>query len=199
MSSNINGNVVESMDFVNRVNLYRQFDERRHEELERFAREFEELQTAVTNLKADLDDERTARRTWRQRAETSDALLARNQFALVLIDGDGYHFNRTLYKNESGGAQAAHALYTEVQQYLKANGESNENMEVMAIIFFNKQVPSQALLDAGIIQTSHQFNEFLWSFTSSRSLFQVVDCGPGKERADAKLRGAQAPIHSDLH
>lgn len=189
-------NGFENMTFNEKVNLYRQFDEARHADLEKFARGYELMEKRLAELVADLDDERTNRRSWRQQAEILKQSIERNRFVVVLIDGDGYHFNRTFYMNssESGGAQAAHTLYTDVQQYLKASKQpSIGDIEVMVIVCFNKQVPARALVDADIIQRSSQLDEFFWSFTSSRSLFQVIDCGPGKERADSKLRGKTVP------
>ncbi|KAK5086950.1 hypothetical protein LTS08_005701 [Lithohypha guttulata] len=185
------------MDLLQKVNLYRSFDSARQEDLQHFAQEFEAMKNRIGTLEADLDDERTNRRKWRQRAEVAESSLGRNQFAVVLIDGDNYHFNRDFYMSadESGGAQAAHALYTDIQNYLKASqtnllegSEYNEDVEVMAIVYFNKDVPMRVLLNADIIQAPIHFNEFMWSFTSSRSLFQTIDCGPGKERVDAKIR-----------
>jgi len=189
-------NGFQSMSFNEKVDVYRQFDEARHEELEKFARDYQSMQIKLAELVADLDDERKSRRSWRQQAEVLQQSVERNRFAVVLIDGDGYLFNRTFYMNshESGGAQAAHTLYTDVQQHLKANSPaSNGDIEVMVILCFNKQVPARALVEADIIQRASQLDEFLWSFTSSRSLFQVIDCGPGKERADSKLRGKVFP------
>lgn len=185
-------NNLVNMTLMQKVNLYKSFDAARHEDLESFAKEYEAMQSRIATLEADLDDEKTSRRNWRQRAEFAEQSVGRNRFAVALVDGDGYQFNRMFYTNagESGGAQAAHTLYTEIQNYLRDNDmDFNGDIEVMAIIYFNKQVPTRALYDADIIQRPTQFDEFMWSFTSSHSLFQTVDCGPGKERADAKLRG----------
>ena len=193
-------NGFKEMSFIDKVTVYRRFDEARHEDLEAVAREYQSLQIQLAELTADLDDERKNRRSWRQQAEILKQSIERNRFAVVLIDGDGYHFHRSFYmnSNDSGGAQAAHAPYSDVQQYLKANNQaSNGDIEVMVILCFNKQVPSRVLVDAEIIQRASQLDEFLWSFASSRSLFQVIDCGPGKERADSKLRG-KAPW-TDTH
>lgn len=189
-------NGFEHMTFNDKVNLYRQFDEARHADLENFAQEYHSMKLRLAELEADLDDERKNRRSWRQQAESLKQSVGRNRFAVVLIDGDGYHFCRSYYMNtsESGGAQAAHALYTDIQQYIRANNPNlDSDIEVMVILYFNKQVPARALVDADVIQRMSQLDEFFWSFTSSRSLFQVVDCGPGKERADSKLRGKARP------
>lgn len=180
-------NGLENMGLAQRVNVYKQFDEARHSDLEQFAEEYELMRARISELEADLDDERTSRRSWRMRAEAAEQSVGRNNFAVVLIDGDGYHFSRSFYMN-GAGAQAAHTLYTEAQQYLKDNHESTGDMELLVMVFFNKQVPAKALVDADLIHRPAELDEFFWSFTSSHSLFQTIDCGPGKERADSKLR-----------
>ena len=184
---------LHNMTLPQKVDLFRTFDEARHEYLQSFATEYEDIKQKIATLEADLDDERTSRRNWRQRAELAELSMGRNKFAVILIDGDGYHFNRSLYlSGDSGGAQAAHALYTEAQHHIRSmtNDPSGE-IETVAMVFFNKSVPSRALIEADIIHRPAQFDEFMWSFTSSHSLFQAIDCGPGKERVDAKLRGKQ--------
>lgn len=186
-------NGLHSMTLAEKVDLYKQFDQARHDDLERFTAEYEAMKKEIATLVADLDDERTSRRSWRQRAELAESSVSRTKFAVILIDGDGYHFNRSFYQNaeSGGGAQAAHALYTDVQSHLRSiQSDINGDTEIMAVIFFNKQVPIKVLIDADVIQRSIQFDEFIWSFTSSRSLFQAIDCGPGKERVDSKIRGA---------
>lgn len=185
-------NGLQHMTLSQKVDLYRQFDQARHDDLETFTTEYEAMKRKIATLEADLDDERTSRRSWRQRAELAETSVGRNRFAVVLIDGDGYHFNRSFYQNgdSGGGAQAAHALFTDVQNHLRSiKHDFSGDIEVMAVIFFNKQVPTRVLLDADVLQRPVQFDEFIWSFTSSRSLFQAIDCGPGKERVDAKIRG----------
>lgn len=178
--------------FINRVSMYRQFDEARQQDLEKICSQYQELALKVDTLTKDLDDEKRNRHHWRRRAEQAEVSLNKYQYAVVLIDGDGYIFNRDFYnpQDESGGARAGNSLYNDAQQFLKYNDlDQNGELDIMATIYCNQQVPAMALVNADIIHHPSQIQPFLWSFTSSRSFFQVVDCGPGKERADAKLRG----------
>ena len=173
------------------------FSVSKNDEMMRIALEYEEMRKTLMNLKIDIDDEQNARRQWRQRAEAAEASNSRNQFALVLIDGDGHMFSKKYLDNatDNGGAQAAHALRQEVRQQIHeaTNGDVNaSDLEVMVIVYLNKSGLSKALVDAGVLKSVNELDQFLWSFTQSTSLFQVVDIGYGKERADSKLRAARS-------
>ena len=73
----------------------------------------------------------------------------------------------------------------------------------MVNVYANKVGLARTLYDAGMIDHPNAFETFFQSFTRGKSLFHFIDCGPGKERADAKLRGvcylfAPSPP-SDIH
>lgn len=179
--------------FINRVGMYRQFDEARQNDLERICSEYSELARKVDILAKDLDDEKRNRHHWRDRAEQAELSLNKSPYAVVLIDGDGYFFNREFYNTqvEAGGARAGNALLNDVQYFLKSNELLDQpgEIDILATIYCNQQVPAMNLVNADYLQHPSQLQSFFWSFISSSSFFQVVDCGPGKERTDAKLRG----------
>lgn len=116
------------------------------------------------------------------------------------MDGDGYIFKSAFLKDAAafGGAHAANQLYTEVQNYLKANNISSGghyDLEVMVNVYANKTGLAKALSEAEMINAPIMLDPFFCSFTQSRPLFQFIDCGPGKERADAKIRGILLARH----
>jgi hypothetical protein len=61
--------------------------------------------------------------------------------------------------------------------------------EVIVRIYVNRKGLARALVEAGIIPTLDCLDTFFVKLTHSRSLFDVVDCGGGKERVDDKIRG----------
>jgi hypothetical protein len=91
----------------------------------------------------------------------------------------------------SGGADAASHLYNEIQNYLRANNliPNTGDMELMVNVYANKTGLARTLYDAGMTDHPNGLETFFQSFSRGKSLFQFIDCGPGKERADAKLRG----------
>lgn len=182
---------MNDMDFIQKVAIYRDYDAARQADLESFAQEYQRSQSLISELQADLKNEQRSRREYQQRAELAEGKIDRNQFALCLVDGDGYLFNRNCLSEATrgGGADAAHRLHTDINQYLKTTNAANpDDMQIMVIVFLHKSFIASTLLDAGIISSKNELDEFLWAFTSSHTLFQVIDCGPGKERVDAKLR-----------
>jgi hypothetical protein len=112
---------------------------------------------------------------------------------LVLVDGDGYIFKDAFLQDaaKSGGSDAASHLDNEIQNYLRANSliPNSAEIEVMVNVYANKLGLARTLFDAGMIDHLNAFETFFQSFTRGKSLFHFIDCGPGKERADAKLRG----------
>jgi len=108
---------------------------------------------------------------------------------LVLVDGDGYIF-KNAFLASGDGARAAAELYTQVLNYVKENNiVDSPSIEVVVNVYAHKDGLARALYDADMLRTPSNLDEFFVSFTQSQSLFHFIDCGPGKERVDAKLRG----------
>lgn len=190
-----------TLDMTGRVALYRQYDEARQQELEKFAEQFEDMRHRLEVLEADLEDEKETRQGWRKRAQLAETAITRGQFILVLVDGDGYIFRDEYLREagESGGAMAAHRLATDVQDYLRERNiidPSSPDIQVMVNVYANRAGLTKHLFDADMIQHPTQLDQFFCSFTQSQALFQFIDCGYGKERADAKLRGRETPACS---
>ncbi len=95
---------------------------------------------------------------------------------------------------ESGGGDAAHKLLSEIKNATKAAQLPSwpPDFQVVVNIYANKRGLTGALLEAEIISHPNDLEEFFCKFTQSQTHFQLIDCGPGKERVDAKLRGAES-------
>ena len=117
-------------------------------------------------------------------------------FVLVLVDGDGYIFQSKFFQNkESGGAEAAQQLLSDVKTYVKANPSKDisTDFEVMVNVYANKKGLAKTLTEAGYLSGEAELEGFFRQFNQSQPLFHFIDCGYGKESADAKLRG-ESPI-----
>ncbi|EXJ95650.1 hypothetical protein A1O1_00772 [Capronia coronata CBS 617.96] len=179
-------------ELLQRLQDYRAFDEARQSEFEFLAQTCLRLNTERLTLQSDLDDERNTRRTWKKRAEEAEAAVQR-KFVVVLVDADGYIFRKAYFQAlaASGGSKAANELYTEVVNNLRsaeAVPAINPDCDVLVNIYANKSGLARTLAAADYLNHPSQIDQFFSSFTQSRSLFQFIDCGPGKERVDAKLR-----------
>ncbi|KIW35376.1 uncharacterized protein PV07_02074 [Cladophialophora immunda] len=179
-------------DLRQRLLDYCTFDETRQKEIEFLIQSCIKLNHTCSTLESDLDDERNTRRTWKKRAEDAEAAVAR-KYSVVLVDGDGFIFRKAFFDAlaTSGGSKAANELYNQVINHLKAAEAlpgTNPDCDVLLNIYANKQGLARTLVAADYLAHPSQIDSFFCSFTQSRSLFHFIDCGPGKERVDAKLR-----------
>lgn len=170
-----------------------------------------DLSSQLETVTGDLEDQNAIRRDWKRRAEAAEGAMvgfqtsvssvsphltrtqSKNPFILVLVDGDGYLFRDNYLKDvESGGGDAAHGLLSEINATITtAKLQSlSPDSQVVVNVYANKQGLTGALLEAGVISRPNDLEEFFCKFTQSQTHFQFIDCGPGKERVDAKLRGA---------
>ncbi|ERF75791.1 hypothetical protein EPUS_01621 [Endocarpon pusillum Z07020] len=152
-----------------------------------------DLSSQLEVVTGDLEDQNAIRRDWKRRAEAAEGAISQNPFISVLIDGDGYLFRDSYLKDvESGGGDAAHRLLSEIKATIKAAQlqSLSPDSQVVVNVYANKQGLTGALLEAGVISRPNDLEEFFCKFTQSQTHFQFIDCGPGKERVDAKLREA---------
>lgn len=176
-------------DMLQRLNHFRNFDQLRQAEIEFYINKCHELDNLCATLRSDLEDEQNTKRAYKKRVEQAEVAAAR-KFAVVLVDGDGYYFQKAFFDAIAvGGSSAANQLYQEVIKDLSEVNGINPDCDVLVNIYANKYGLAKALAAAGHISHPQQLEQFFQSFTQSRSLFQFIDCGPGKERVDAKLRG----------
>ncbi|KAL8785596.1 MAG: hypothetical protein Q9213_003250, partial [Squamulea squamosa] len=116
--------------------------------------------------------------------------ITQGQFVVVLIDADGYKFLSQYLQadDERGGKLVSDELFTAVKTHLSIElGETN-NCEVFVRAYAN-------LTDLGAACQREQrtddadLGRFVRGFNSRRPFFDFVDVGPGKERAEQKIRG----------
>lgn len=59
----------------------------------------------------------------------------------------------------------------------------------MVQIYANFDGLSKKLAQVGILKSPQEFHEFIRAFNLNQALFQFIDVGFGKERADHKIKG----------
>jgi len=113
---------------------------------------------------------------------------------LVLIDGDGMIFNDDLIKKgEIGGKEAASMLWDAVKDYVQAElPDLPLDHKIMTRIYANLKGLGDVCHKAGILHQSSVLEEFARGLTGSKHLFDFVDVGMGKDRADDKISGKRA-------
>lgn len=109
---------------------------------------------------------------------------------MVLIDGDGMIFlDEFLREGEQGGRRAAAQLSAAVQNYMDAEADIPRGARVVCRIYANVRGLGDVLVRAGSIEDIGQFEDFVRGFTRGKTLFDFIDVGAGKDRADEKIIG----------
>ncbi|KAL8761918.1 MAG: hypothetical protein Q9194_007633 [Teloschistes cf. exilis] len=152
-----------------------------------FRRRFDELKISdsqrqsLIQMSLDLESERTERRRLQNRI--NDELEPLN-FRDVYLN-----------KGEDGGKYAADALLGEVKTYLKQLGlpAAGSNTDVVVRAYANLRGLGRACLkygwmDATTATMTTGLQQFANGFTGRQPLFDFVDVGDGKEKADQKIK-----------
>ena len=92
-------------------------------------------------------------------------------------------------KGEEGGREAADEMLLRVKRYLRTISLDAEDMDVMVRAYANVKGLGKACIDSGKLKNGADLGLFAAGFTQRGKLFDFVDVGPGKERADNKIRG----------
>nr|KMM68359.1 CCCH zinc finger protein [Coccidioides posadasii RMSCC 3488] len=142
-----------------------------HDRETRFNREVQmhemELMEQITRIKAVMDQE---------------------PFLLVMIDGDGLIFQDSFLKQgEQGGKDAANQLWVAIRDYSSRNFPNLQSPKIVTRIYANVKGLAEACYKAGIVERPALIEDFVRGFNGSRLLFDFVDVGSGKDRADDKI------------
>ena len=128
---------------------------------------------------------------YKQDYEDLKRRIDREPFVLVLIDGDGMIFHEHfLSKGEEGGRQAAAVLRQSTEIYAREQIPTLPgDTKVVARMYANVKGLADACYRAGLVPGSSAIEDFVRGFTRGNTLFDFVDVGPGKDRADEKVSG----------
>ncbi|KAL8932490.1 MAG: hypothetical protein Q9211_006286, partial [Gyalolechia sp. 1 TL-2023] len=152
----------------------------------------DKLRQSCQQMSLDLDSEKDGRRRLQNRIQNElEPLTSRRQFALVLIDadGDGYIFRDVfLNKSEEGGRNAADELLGRVKHYLQGLGLDINNTDIAVRAYANLRGLGKACAKNGLMKATADLSLFANGFTGRQPLFDFVDVGLGKERADHKVK-----------
>ena len=95
-----------------------------------------------------------------------------------------------LQKGEQGGREAANQLWNSVRgEIVQKLPDLSSDVKIMTRIYANLKGLASACYKAGIVERPGLVEEFARGFTGSRQLFDFIDVGSGKDRADDKLSG----------
>lgn len=89
-------------------------------------------------------------------------------------------------QGRSGGQNVATALKAKLMAEIKPD------VQLLVFVYLNRVGLIDAMMSNDLIGRRADFDDFITGFNQASPLFHLVDVGPGKEAADAKIRGEYA-------
>lgn len=131
------------------------------------------------------------RQGWNAIKMVADQIQDRNAFIVVLLDGDGMIFNdELLQQGEKGGKEAASQLWSAMNNFVQQALPLLASPKIVARIYANVKGLGDVLQKSGILDRASLFEDFARGFNGCKLLFDFIDVGTGKDKADDKITGA---------
>ncbi|CCM04847.1 uncharacterized protein FIBRA_07040 [Fibroporia radiculosa] len=146
-------------------------------------------QVATFNRQLSSTDHLKVRQSILQPAAFRD-IRAQNQSPLILcvVDGDANVFSSTLIaKGQQGGREAAQELTKGIAEHLSQEGvQAFGRLSFWVTVYYNKRSLLSMLQSEGVC-SAEQFEAFMSGLSQASLRFLLVDVGPGKDGAEAKI------------
>lgn len=98
--------------------------------------------------------------------------------------------DKLLLGGEKGGKEAARLLWNSVTDYVHQNiSNIPSDYKIVTRIYANLKGLGGVCQRSGIIDRQEMIEDFARGFTGSKQLFDFIDVGMGKDRADDKISG----------
>ncbi|KAI4124588.1 MAG: hypothetical protein LQ338_004726 [Usnochroma carphineum] len=184
-----------SNSVLDRLEGFKQYDEERQTFIQDLVEAYSQLERQLTIARSDHLDQLESRRLWQDKAQNAEARLKESQestaingFILCLIDGDGYLFDENLIKQGAiGGGEAANRLLDNIKRHVQQY-DSAIHWKVILRVYANIDGLLKKYAYIGFTEEERALRQFVAGFTQSQPLFDFVDAGQGKERADHKIK-----------
>ncbi|EEH35608.2 C-x8-C-x5-C-x3-H type zinc finger protein [Paracoccidioides lutzii Pb01] len=182
-------------EFLQRYERVKAVEQSRNELIEDLLRRVAELENAYQQTRLDHERESRFNREVQmhemelmKQITAMEALMEQEPFLLILLDGDGMIFQDSfLQQGEQGGKDAANQFWASIREYASRNLPNIPSPKIIARVYANVKGLADACYKAGIIERPGLVEEFTRGFNGSRLLFDFVDVGSGKDRADDKI------------
>ncbi|KAL8704523.1 MAG: hypothetical protein Q9201_002333 [Fulgogasparrea decipioides] len=195
-----------STSIAERLEAFKQRDEERNTFIRDLVEANARLEDELRTTKSDHLDQLSSRRLWQEKAQSAEAKLkethdvaAINSFVLCLIDGDGYLFDDSLLRQGAvGGSDAAHRLLDNIKRHAQAYDGAMQ-WKIIVRVYANIEGLLKKYAYIGFGEEEKALRQFVAGFTQSQPLFDFVDAGQGKERADHKVKEQLSLFISNIH
>ncbi|KAL1654296.1 hypothetical protein SLS61_003303 [Didymella pomorum] len=152
----------------------------------------QQYQTLASQSQQDVQGEaawKTEKPVYEEYLQQYQRALSENPFVMVLIDGDGMIFhNENIRDGGAGGRRAASQLDTTVRNWIKNEAKDVPlTSRVICRIYANVRGIGDVLVRTGAMASIEDFEDFVRGFTRAKTMFDFIDVGAGKDRADEKI------------
>ncbi|PKX99440.1 CCCH zinc finger protein [Aspergillus novofumigatus IBT 16806] len=119
-----------------------------------------------------------------------NALMHREPYMIVLLDGHGLIFKEEFLKQgEQGGKNAAKELSTALQDYVTTHFPNIASPKIVTMIYMNVKGLAELCIQGGIKAELPALEAFVRGFNGNGLLSDIVDVGTGKNKASDKIEG----------
>ncbi|KAL2367018.1 hypothetical protein RJZ56_000105 [Blastomyces dermatitidis] len=184
-----------AQEFFQRYEQVKAIEQSKNELIEDLLRRVAELENAYQQTRLDHERESRFNREVQmhemelmKQITAMETVMEQEPFLLVLLDGDGMIFQDSfLQQGEQGGKDAANQLWAAIRDYASRTFPNIPSPKIIARVYANVRGLADACYKAGLVERPGLIEEFTRGFNGSRLLFDFVDVGSGKDRADDKL------------
>ncbi|KAM5476318.1 hypothetical protein MauCBS54593_001003 [Microsporum audouinii] len=186
---------MSAQEFFNRYEQLKAIEQTKNHLIEDLLNRITELEDAYRQKLLDHDREAKFNREVQihemelmEQLTRFKSAMGQEPFVIALIDGDGMIFQDSLVQQgEQGGKDAANQLWLAIRDYTSETFTNIHSPKIVARIYANVRGLGETLFRAGIIDKPSIFEAFVRGFNGGRLLFDFVDVGSGKDRADDKI------------
>jgi len=98
-------------------------------------------------------------------------------------------FNDALLQaGPDGGAEAASKLHEEITKHIESKIDDTNHFDIVVQLYCNFIGLANKLTNCGILERPADLRAWIHSFNYNQGLFNFIDVGEGKERADHKIK-----------
>ncbi|KAF2744461.1 hypothetical protein M011DRAFT_470320 [Sporormia fimetaria CBS 119925] len=190
-------------DIESQLATFKRSDEARERLLENIVRQYGALLEEHNIVCADFMHERDSRRRIQldvqkaekqaldaqQQLEKQSAAYDEHGFVLCLIDGDGVIFRDALLAaGTTGGSEAASKLHDAIRAHIEGHNKKAAHWTLVTHIYLSLEQLGKTLVKCGVLKHHEELRAFAQAFNVNQPLFNIIDVGYGKERADYKIK-----------
>ncbi|KAL8636969.1 MAG: hypothetical protein Q9228_005706, partial [Teloschistes exilis] len=181
------------MSALDRLEAFKQSDEERSSFMKDL---FDKNTTLLEDLKiakGDLTHEITSRRMLQDRVQDAEAKLKDTQDSAVRqtlsdpLSSWSKTKNLAGQRGAVGGSEAAHRLLDNIKHYVQ-HYDGSTTWKILVRVYTNLEGLLAKYSYIGFHEEASSLRPFVAGFTQSQPLFDYVDAGYGKERADHKVK-----------